>query len=173
VSYVTSFHLPAKRAGLVTDLVKAFPNLTVIDVTTVMRQLQESFDQVARAVQVLFGFALAAGLIVLYAALQAGADERFRELAVMRALGARERQLRMALFAEFAVLGALAGLLAGLGAGAIGYALGRYALHLPYQPGLSLLVIGLAAGVVGVVAAGLWATRGVLRRAITQDLLAY
>jgi putative ABC transport system permease protein len=173
VSYVTSFHLPARRAGLVTELVKAFPNLTVIDVTTVMRQLQDSFDQVARAVQVLFGFALAAGLVVLYAALQAGADERFRELAVMRALGARGRQLQMALVAEFAALGALAGLLAGLGAGAIGYALGRYALHLPYQPGPSLLIIGLAAGVGGVVAAGLWATRGILNRAITPDLLAY
>jgi putative ABC transport system permease protein len=173
VSYITSFHLPDGQAGLVTDLVRAFPNLTVIDVTAVLRQLQDSFDQVARAVQALFGFALAAGLVVLYAALQASSDERLRELAVMRALGARGRQLRAALLVEFAVLGALSGLLAGLGAAAIGYVLARYALHLPYQPTPSLLLIGVAAGVVGVAAAGLSATRGILRRAIAPDLLAY
>jgi putative ABC transport system permease protein len=80
---------------------------------------------VARAVQLVFGFAVLAGLAVLYAALQASADERRHELAVLRALGARRSQLASALLAEFAVLGALAGLLAGcrepdrLGAGAL------------------------------------------------------
>lgn len=172
-SYVTSFHLRPAQAGFVTDLVQAFPNLSVIDVTAILAQLQDSLDQVAHAVQALFGFALAAGLAVLYAALQAGADERRRELSLMRALGARTWQLRAALLAEFAALGALAGSLAGLGAGAIGFAIGRYALHLPYRPGASLLLIGIAVGVAGVVAAGLWATRGILRQPPMPDLLAY
>jgi len=172
VSHITSFHLPAGRAEFVTELVRAFPNVTVIDVATLLRQVQDTFEQVARAVQVLFGFALAAGLVVLYAALQASADERFHELAVMRALGARSRQLRDALAAEFAVLGALAGLLGGLGAGAIGWALGRFVFQLPYQPGPLLPLAGLAAGCAGVVAAGLWATRGA-RRASGDTLRAW
>ncbi|HZV55131.1 MAG TPA: FtsX-like permease family protein, partial [Rhodocyclaceae bacterium] len=135
------------------------------------RQLQDSFEQVARAVQALFSLALAAGLAVLYAALQASADERQRELAVMRALGARGRQLRAALLAEFAVLGALAGSLAGLGAGAIGWALARFVFHLPYVPGPWLPLVGLLAGTLGVAAAGLWATRAALRRPVTADFL--
>jgi putative ABC transport system permease protein len=172
-SYVTSFHLPLDKAALVTDMIRAFPNLTVIDVSAILAQLQDSLDQVAHAVQALFGFALAAGLAVLYAALQAGGDERARELAVMRALGARRHQLCAALIAEFAVLGALAGLLAALGAGAIAFALARFALHLPYQPGISLLLVGVGGGVAGIVGAGWWAVRGLLQRPPRPDLLAY
>ncbi|MDR2001036.1 MAG: ABC transporter permease, partial [Zoogloeaceae bacterium] len=115
-SYITSFHLPAERSALIGELVRGFPNITIIDVATVVRQLQDSFDQVARAVRALFGLALAGGVMVLYAALQASSDERQRDLAVMRALGARRRQLRRILLAEFLALGALAGLLAGTGA---------------------------------------------------------
>lgn len=170
-SYITSFHLPAGETAVVGDMVRRFPNLTVVDVAAVVRQLQDSFEQMVRAVQALFGLALAAGLAVLYAALQASADERQRELAVMRALGARGRQLRAALAAEFAALGALAGSLAGLGAGAIGWALARFVFHLPYVPGPSLFLAGLLAGTLGVAAAGLWATRGMLRRPVTADFL--
>lgn len=170
-SYITSFHLPPERARFVTDLVQSFANLTVIDVTVLLRQVQDTFEQVARAVQVLFAFALAAGLMVLLAALQASADERFHELAVMRALGARRRQLRAALAAEFAALGALSGLLAALGAGSIGWALGRFVFHLDYLPSLLLPVAGLVAGVVGVTAAGLWATRQTAR-ALGEELRA-
>lgn len=171
-SYITSFHLPDGRAKLVGELVRAFPNITVIDVAAVVRQLQDSLDQVAHAVQVLFGLALAAGMAVLYAALQASSDERQRELAVMRALGAQSRQLRRILLAEFAALGALAGLLAGLGAAGIGWALGRFAFHLDYLPSPWLPVAGLLAGVGGVVAAGMWATRRAVSGAVSAQLLA-
>jgi len=91
----------------------------------------------------------------------------------MRALGARTYQLRTAMSAEFAVLGALAGLLAAIGAGVIGWALARFALHLPYRPGLSLLLTGVGGGIAGVVAAGWWATYGLLRRPVRQDLQGY
>jgi putative ABC transport system permease protein len=171
-SYITSFHLPDGQAKLVGELVGSFPNITVIDVAAVVRQLQDSLDQVAHAVQALFGLALAAGMAVLYAALQASSDERQRELAVMRALGAQSRQLRRILLAEFAALGALAGLLAGIGAAGIGWALGRFAFHLDYLPSPWLPVAGMLAGIVGVVAAGLWATRQAVSRPVSAQLLA-
>jgi putative ABC transport system permease protein len=69
-SYITSFHLPAEAASVVPELVRRFPNITVIDVAALVRQLQATIDQVARAVQLVFGFAVLAGLAVLYAALQ-------------------------------------------------------------------------------------------------------
>lgn len=172
VSYITSFHLPADRSALIGELVRAFPNITIIDVAAVVHQLQDTLDRVARAVQALFGLALAAGLMVLYAALQATADERQRELAVMRALGARRRQLRLVLFAEFATLGATAGLLAGLGAAGIGWALGRFAFQLAYVPSPWLPIAGLLAGASGVVLAGLWATRNAVHKPVSAQLLA-
>ncbi|MBU1235218.1 MAG: FtsX-like permease family protein [Gammaproteobacteria bacterium] len=171
-SYITSFHLPSGRGSLVTDLVRAFPNITVIDVAAVIRQLQDSFDQVARAVQALFGLALVAGLIVLYAALQAGFDERQRELAVMRALGARQRQLRQVLLAEFAALGTVSGLLAGMGAAGIAWALATFVFRLDYLPSPWLPIVGMVAGTVGVIFAGMSATRDMLRKPVSAQLLA-
>lgn len=169
-SYITSFYLPPKREAFVADLVRRFPNVTVIDVVGVLRQLQDTLDQVSRAVEALFGFALLAGIAVLYGALQATADERSQELAVLRALGARGRQLRMVLAIEFVLLGAVAGLLAGLGAMGISLALARKAFHLDYTPDMMLLVYGLAVGVLVVATAGLWGTRHALRRSPIHEL---
>ena len=169
-SYITSFHLPAEQSGFITALVREFPNITAIDVAALMRQLQDTLDQVVGAVQLVFGFALLAGLVVLYAALQATAGERRHELAVLRALGARRRQLRDALLAEFCILGAVAGLLAGTAATALGTALARWVFQLPYLPAPSLLLIGLLVGAGGVVTAGLAATRQSRSGRVTEGL---
>lgn len=122
-SYITSFHLPAGQADAVNGLVREFPNLTVIDVAAIVRQLQAVLDQVAQAVQFIFMFTLAAGVMVLYAALGTAFEERRYELAVMRSLGARREQLRRALLVEFALVGALSGAIAAVGAAAVGQVL--------------------------------------------------
>jgi putative ABC transport system permease protein len=172
VSYITSFHLPAEQAGAIPELVRAFPNLTVIDVAALVRQLHATIDQVARAVQLVFGFAVLAGLAVLYAALQASSDERRHELAVLRALGARSRQLSSALLAEFAALGALSGLLAGIAASLIGWGLARFAFRLDYLPQPALWFIGLAAGTLLVVVAGWLGASSMLRQSALPALRA-
>ncbi|TRZ94262.1 MAG: FtsX-like permease family protein [Rhodocyclaceae bacterium] len=172
VSYITSFHLPADKAGAIPELVRAFPNLTVIDVAALVRQLHATIDQVARAVQMVFGFAMLAGLAVLYAALQASSDERRHELAVLRALGARSRQLSSALLAEFAALGALAGLLAGIAASLIGWGLARFAFRLDYLPQPGLWLIGLLAGALLVVVAGWLGASSMLRQSALPALRA-
>jgi putative ABC transport system permease protein len=76
------------------------------------------------------------------------------------------------LFAEFATLGATAGLLAGLGAAGIGWALGRFAFQLAYVPSPWLPIAGLLAGASGVVMAGLWATRSAVHEPVSAQLLA-
>ena len=104
-------------------LVAAFPNFTVIDVAAVIGQIQGMVDQLISAVQFVFAFAVVAGVVVLFGALQATHDEREKELSILRTLGARNAQLRSALLAEFAVLGVVSGALAGtiLCAGASSY----------------------------------------------------
>lgn len=131
-SYVTSFHAPAGDARLTLRLSQQFPNMTVIDVTAILRELQAVMDQLIGAVQLVFLFALAAGILVLYAALLATQDERTHEAAVMRALGASRAQVLAAQRAEFGVLGAIAGLLASLGATAIGWTLAARVFQLDY-----------------------------------------
>ncbi len=171
-SFITSFHLPADKAGVIPELVRRFPNITVIDVAALVKQLHATIDQVARAVQLVFGFAVLAGLAVLYAALQASGDERRHELAVLRALGARSRQLSGALVTEFAALGALAGLLAGIAASLIGWGLARFAFRLDYLPQMELWLVGVVAGVVLVVIAGWLGASSMLRQSALPALRA-
>ena len=132
-SYITSFHLPASQASFNNRLSQRFPNMTVVDMSAIMRQLQGVMDQVIRAVQFVFLFALGAGLLVLYAALLATQDERAQEAAVMRALGATRSQVLAAQRAEFAALGLIAGTLAAAGSTAIGYAIAEFVFQFPYR----------------------------------------
>lgn len=171
-SYITSFHLPQEKAGFVGELVAAHPNLTVIDVASILRQFQSVMDQLARAVQFVFAFSLVAGLAVLFAALESTHDEREYEIAVLRTLGARNRQLRAALAAEFAALGAIAGVVAGVGSAAISWLLGRFVFQIPYEPAWLVLPAGVIMGVLGITLAGLAGTARALRAPALQSLRA-
>lgn len=169
-SWITSFYLPPEKAEFVNRLVGEFPNLTVIDVAAILRQLQSIMDQVARAVQFVFLFTLAAGVIVLYAALASAAEERRYELAVMRALGARREQLRRALLAEFAAIGGLSGLIAALGAIAVGQFLARQVFRFAVVVDLWLLPAAIASGAMLVTAAGWFAATRLLQSAPLEAL---
>lgn len=161
-SYITSFYLPPERMEVTNQLVKHFPNLLVLDVATIIAQVQKMIEQVTRAVEFVFLFTLLAGLAVLYAAIASTQDERIHEAAIFRTLGANRRQLARAWAAEFAILGGLAGLFAAAGASALGYVIGEYALNLAYTFNPWIWIIGLIAGTIGVTAAGLLGTRSAL-----------
>ena len=161
-SYITSFYLPPAQTDFVPRLVARFPNFTVIDVAAMLAQVQGMVDQLVAAVQFVFGFAVVAGVVVLLGALQSTHDERERELAILRTLGARNAQLRAALLAEFAVLGVLSGSLAGVAASGIGWSLGRFVFTLPYTPSLLPVLVGALAGGLAVTLAGWFGTRRLL-----------
>ncbi|MFC5301070.1 ABC transporter permease [Azospira restricta] len=171
-SFITSFHLPPERADLVNGLIREFPNVTVIDVAAIVRQLQSVLDQVAQAVQFIFLFTLAAGLVVLYAALGSAFEERRYELAVMRSLGARREQLRRALLAEFAAVGALAGAIAALGAAVVGQVLAAKAFNFEVDTSLWPFPAAVVGGAVLVSVAGWLAARRLLNTSPLQVLRA-
>ena len=162
-TFLTSFHLPPEQVPLLPKLVQAFPNLTVFDVDAILGQLQGVLDQVVNAVQLLFGFTLAAGLLVLGAALTATRDERTREAALLRALGATRGQLARAQRIELLAIGALAGVLAAAGAQAIALGLSAFVFDFPITPGIWPWLLGCAVGMLGAWAGGILALRGVLR----------
>jgi putative ABC transport system permease protein len=162
-SFITAFHLPESRAAFTTELVREFPNLTVVDTSAVFRQVQAVLDQVIAAVEFLFVFTLAAGVLVLYAALASSRDERVREAALLRALGASRQQLSRAQVAEMACLGGLAGLLAALGAAAIGWALARFAFEFDYVVTPWVFVLGVGGGALCALAGGWMGLRSVLQ----------
>jgi putative ABC transport system permease protein len=163
VSYVTSFHLPVERGALMDRLVQGFPNVLVIDVASVLAQVQRIMDQLAKAVEFVFLFGLLAGLVVLFAAISATHDERVFDAAILRTVGATGRQMLSAQAAEFLAIGALAGLLASIGATLLGYVLATRVLNVPYALDPWVWLAGLAGGTGGVLLAGLAGTRRILR----------
>lgn len=171
-SYITSFHLPPGQGGFINDLIAQFPNLTAVDVDAMVRQFRALMDQLSAAVSVVFGFALLAGVVVLLAAIEATHDERRFELAILRTLGARDRQLNASLAAEFAILGALAGVLAAIGAVVLTTVLAREAFQLPYVPSVGLPLAGLLLSSLAVLGAGMLGLRGALRAPALASLRA-
>ena len=161
-SFISAFHLPAAQANLTGELLRQFPNLTVIDMTAVFRQVQEVIEQVIAAVEFLFAFTLAAGVLVLYAALASSRDERVREAALLRALGASRRQLSRAQIAEMICVGGLAGLLAAIGASVVGWALATYGFEFEYHVSPWVFVAGVAGGSAAALIGGWFGLRGVL-----------
>ena len=161
-SWITSFYLAPERADFVNRVIAQFPNLTVVDVAAIVRQLQAIIGEVAQAVQFVFLFTLAAGIIVLYAALASAADERRYELAVMRALGARREQLRATLLAEFAAIGGLSGLIAALGAIAAGQFLAQRVFQFDVAIDYCLPFAAMLGGAALVTAAGWFAATRLL-----------
>ena len=147
---------------MMSQLVIAFPNFLVIDVATIIAQVQKVIEQVTKAIEFVFLFTLLSGLIVLYAAVISTQDERIHEAAIFRTLGAKRSQLISTWIVEFAILGGLSGLFASMGASALGYAIGRFTLNLPYTFNIWIWLIGLFVGVIGVVAAGMLGTRSAL-----------
>jgi putative ABC transport system permease protein len=168
-TYMGAFKAPP-TPGFDNALVRQFPNVTNVDMTTTIGQIQRVLDQVIRAVEFLFGFTLAAGLVVLFAAVTATREERAREFAIMRAVGAQSRLLRQVQRTELAGVGLLAGFLASVVAAAVGWALAHYVFDFEWSLSLWVPLLGAVAGAVLALAAGWWGLRDVLRRPVVETL---
>ena len=149
-----------------------FPNLTVVDVSAQLNQVQAVVGQVIQAVQFLFAFTLATGLVVLLASVSSTRDARSREFALMRALGASAKLLSQVQRAELLGVGALAGGLAGSVALLLGGLLATYVFEFAWTPKPWVPLITAAAGALLAQAAGWWSLRGVLQRPVVQTLRA-
>ncbi|MBA2675868.1 FtsX-like permease family protein [Ramlibacter sp.] len=169
VTFLSAFRAP-ERKGFDAELVRRFPNITAVDMTATLSQIQGVLDKVIRAVEFLFGFTLAAGLVVLFAAVTATREERAREFAIMRAVGARASLLRQVQRAELAGVGLLAGFLASIVASVVGWGLAKYVFDFTWTASPLVPIAGALAGAVLALAAGWWGLREVLNRPVVETL---
>jgi|HubBroStandDraft_1064217.scaffolds.fasta_scaffold00044_67 putative ABC transport system permease protein len=161
-TYMTSVYLtPAQRPSLA-DLVRQFPTVSVFDVDAILKQVRDIMDRASLAVQYVFLFTLAAGVVVLLAAVQSTRDERRYESAMLRTLGASRGTVLQGVAAEFSALGFLSGTLAAFGATGVGWVLARRLFSLEYTLDPWVWVVGLVCGTVLVGVSGTLATRRVV-----------
>jgi len=161
-SHITAVSVPPQRTRFTADLVERFPNLSVVDIDAVLKQVRSTADQVSTVVEVVFYFSLVAGVLVLMAAVSASQDERLLEGGVMRAIGGSRRQLRLAQASEFTAIGLLSGLTAAIAASLLAGVVATQVFDLPWEADWRMAAVGALAGVLAALLAGMFATRRVL-----------
>ncbi len=159
---ITAFHLPRAQAPALAGLTRDHPNISLLDIDSILQRVREVVDRVTQAVQLVMGFSLLAGVLVLLAALQATAGERRYDSAVLRTLGATRTQLRGAVLVEFGALGLLSSLLAVGTAALLGSVVARQVFELQLSPPWGPLLVGGVLGVALSMLAGWWGTRRIL-----------
>ncbi len=164
-TFISSLRIEQDSEALLVDLVRAYPTVSVIDLNAILEQVRGIIEKASLAVQAVFVFTLAAGIAVLFAAVQSTIDERRFESAMLRALGARRRTVLYGVMAEFAALGLAAGVLASAGASILAAIVATQLFQLPYTFDPLLWLIGVTAGVLLVSVSGFIAARGAINAA--------
>ena len=159
-TYISSMRIADENLPMLSSLVRAHPTVSVIDLGAILEQVRGIIEKASLAVQAVFLFTLAAGVAVLFAAVQSTIDERRFESAMLRALGARRRTVFAGVMAEFAALGTAAGVLASAGASVLAYLVATQLFKLPYEFSPAIWVAGVSAGVLVVCLSGYFAARG-------------
>ncbi|GAB3676812.1 ABC transporter permease [Salinisphaera aquimarina] len=171
-TYITSFYLPDDAHAVLAGLVREFSNISVIDIAAILEQLTTLIDRVSLAVELVFGFTLAAGLVVLLAAMQSSRGERRREAVLLRALGARSRWLRQATFVECLLIGLCASILAALVAQIAAVILATQVLDLDYAWRPHLWLIAIVTATLVITLSGMLSLRDILRQPAWASLRA-
>lgn len=168
VSYISSYRSPGP--DLDKSLAKEFPNVTQIDVGATLAQVQHVVSQVSQAVEFLFVFALGCGLVVLAATVVASREERMRDFAIMRALGASTTMLSQVQRAELLVVGAVAGCMASMTAALVGWILAKQVFEFDWSLPWTLLSLGAVVGALMAWISGSWSLRGVVSVPVVEAL---
>jgi putative ABC transport system permease protein len=161
---------PAERAAVQGDVIRRFPNVSVLDLTHIQAVVDRVFGRVSLAIRFLAAFTLAVGLVVLAAAAVASRRERVRESVLLRTIGATRAQLRGVLLAESVTLGAIGATLGAAAGIAVAWGLARWLFQLPFAlPALPVLLT--TSAVAAMAAAAGWAAARTAGRGTTLEAL--
>ena len=153
----------AASARMQRDVVKAFPDVSAIDLTLVLQTLDGILAKVGFVIRFMALFTVATGLVVLAGAVLSGRWQRMQEAILLRTLGATRAQIRQVLFAEYATLGLLAAITGSVLAVIASWALAVFAFKAGYD--FAALPVPLAVALCGVttltVLVGLATSRGI------------
>jgi putative ABC transport system permease protein len=158
---VPSNEISAKFQGAV---VRAFPNVSVIDLALVLQLLDELLSKIGFVIRFMAGFSMVTGWIVLLSAVWTSKNQRIKESILLRTLGASRKQILAINAIEHFFLGALAtgaGLILALGGS---WLLARFSFEASFTPPLIPIVLLFAGVVCLVVITGLWSTRKILNQ---------
>ncbi|MDX1426980.1 MAG: FtsX-like permease family protein, partial [Salegentibacter mishustinae] len=99
-----------KSAQLQQELVKEFPNVSIIDLRQVLSVIEEILGRISWIINFMAFFSILTGVIVLLGAIRTSKYQRIRESVLLRTLGAKGKQILNINALEYIYLGVLGGL---------------------------------------------------------------
>ena len=153
-SWITSYYQSPKQESLDFQLSQTYPNLTIVDVSASLQQIQEVLNKLSSVLGLLLAFTIVAAILVLMSAIAATQDERYKNAALLKALGASRNTLANIANIELLMIGLVSGVLAGLASGMAAWALGRYVMEIEFNAFTQSILMGLAFGVTASLVAG-------------------
>jgi len=156
---ISSFYVADKDKAFINRLIRKYRNLTVIDVGQMINQVRSIMDRVTLVIEFVFLFTIIAGVLVMFATMQSTHDERMRDNAIMKTLGADRRQLRKILMVEFLFIGLMSSIIATVAANLLGYGISRWLMKMPYQLHMGSAMISIVIGTAAITGVGLLAFR--------------
>jgi putative ABC transport system permease protein len=165
--FISFFRGPADlgdRARLQGELVRRFPNVSVIDGREMLTTIRTIIENVTLAVTVVGSLVVLSGLLILIGAVAMTKFRRIYEAAIFKTLGATRRMIASVLLLEYGVLGALSGTIGSLGAIALTWGISRFALEIPWSPLPLISLAGVVTSAILVAIVGVAASWEVLQR---------
>lgn len=153
-SWITSYYQAPNLDNLDFQINQAYPNVTMVDVSASLEQIQEVLNKLSTALGLLFIFTLMAAIMVLITAMAATQDERYRNAALLKAIGASQKMLKQIAVTELFIIGGVAGIVAGISAGVAAWYLGCYVMDIEFNAFTQAISLGLVLGVVTTMLAG-------------------
>lgn len=153
-SWITSYYQAPNQDSLDFQLSQSYPNLTIVDVSASLQQIQEVLNKLSSVLGLLLAFTIVAAVLVLMSAIAATQDDRYKNAALLKALGASRSTLAYIANIELLLIGITAGLLAGLASGLAAWALGRFVMEIQFHSFGQALLMGIAFGVIACLVSG-------------------
>jgi len=161
-NWVASLHLEGDQTKYLTELVRLYPSVSIIDIDVIISRIRSLMDRIAVAVEYLLGFTLVIGIIIMLTALKTTQDERRQEAALLHTLGASRKWILRGVMTEFLLLGGIAGGIAGFAASMTGMILAQQVFKFEYSFSLAPIGIGIISGAIAITIIGLISTNKVL-----------
>ena len=155
---------PEQSAGFQQELVKTYPNISVIDLTQILKTIEEVLAKVSFVIQFMALFSILTGLLVLISSVVLSKYQRIQESVLLRTLGANRKQILQINAFEYLLLGSLAAMTGLLLAIIASFLLAQFSFNIPYQPnllpalGVFIIITALTVGI------GLLNSRDVLNK---------
>jgi putative ABC transport system permease protein len=161
---------PEQSAKIQGEVVQKFPNVSAIDLTQILRSVEEILKKVSFVIRFMALFSILTGLLVLLSSLYLSKYQRIKESVLLRTLGASRSQILWINGLEYFFLGALSCLAgAGLSVGAA-FLLAKFAFKMPFHLDWWPLILIVSVITFLTVLIGLLNSREVVRKAPLEVL---